>query len=273
MISGEIMTLIEEAEKNLIIISPYYGLRKWYKLLHTFSALKEKNVAVEFYVRKGEIASINEIQEIGFLPVEIPNLHTKLYLNEKEAIVSSMNLNHASDTNSLDIAMKSETPEEYYSLFKYYERYIKKVAAADTVSPSEVDQGIQLSWKDLLVEKLRQKLGTDVRTTDWKGVVQIYTPEKYELTIFQDNVNILKIKSILTEDQFLYFKKNIQKFSGRKVEMLESKSWPFFSILTSTGSIKSISILELNKKEEATVIDNVISFVINVEMLKKHIGK
>ena len=124
-ISGETMTLIEEASKQLIIISPYYNVSKWYKLLNAFDSLKNKNVSVEFYVRKSEPVSICEIKSIGFIPFEIPNLHTKLYLNESYGIVSSMNLNVSSDTNSLDIAYKTETEEEYLELYKYYETYIK----------------------------------------------------------------------------------------------------------------------------------------------------
>ena len=124
-ISGEIMTLIEEASKQLIIISPYYNVSKWYKLLNAFDSLKNKNISIEFYVRKSEHVSISEIKNIGFIPFEIPNLHTKLYLNETYGIVSSMNLNVSSDTNSLDIAYKTESVKEYAELYKYYETYIK----------------------------------------------------------------------------------------------------------------------------------------------------
>lgn len=124
-ISGEIMTLIEEASKQLIIVSPYYNICKWYKLLNAFDSLKNKNISVEFYVRQSEHESISEIKNIGFTPFEILNLHTKLYLNESYGIVSSMNLNVSSDTNSLDIAYKTETDEEYAELYKYYKTYIK----------------------------------------------------------------------------------------------------------------------------------------------------
>ena len=124
-ISGEIMTLFEEADQKVIVVSPYYKVTQWNKLLNCLDNLKRRKIDIEFYVRENEWESINELRAIGFNPVNIKNLHTKLYMNDKYAIVSSMNLNLSSDTNSLDIAMKTQTPEEYAELFDYYKRYIR----------------------------------------------------------------------------------------------------------------------------------------------------
>lgn len=33
-VSGEIMTLIEEADEKVILVSPYCKVKKWYKLLN-----------------------------------------------------------------------------------------------------------------------------------------------------------------------------------------------------------------------------------------------
>lgn len=131
-ISGKIMTLIEEADSKVIIVSPYYNIGKWYKLLGTLNELKRRNVEVEFYVRENEYESIREVERAGFYPNRIPNLHTKLYLNERYGIVSSMNLNQSSDSNSLDIAMCTQTKDEYDDLVQYYERYLKRTAFPNT---------------------------------------------------------------------------------------------------------------------------------------------
>ena len=50
-------------------------------------------------------------------------------MNEKEAIVSSMNLLLSSEMNSLDIAYKTTNLEEYNELLDYYNRYIKLISA------------------------------------------------------------------------------------------------------------------------------------------------
>jgi hypothetical protein len=125
-ISGEIMTLLEEADEKVILVSPYCKFSKWYKLLRKFEELQERRIPVEFYVREGEHASIAEVEAVGFDPIVIPGLHSKIYLNEKFGIVSSMNLLLSSDTNSLEIGYKTETKEEFEELQNFYNRYIKR---------------------------------------------------------------------------------------------------------------------------------------------------
>lgn len=119
-ISGEIMTLIQVADSKLVIVLPYYKFDAWKKLLNSIKFPIDKQIAIEFYVREGEFQSINQVKNIGFTPIEIKRLHTKLYFTENYAIVSSMNLVEASDMESLDIAYKTETKEEYNDLLDYY---------------------------------------------------------------------------------------------------------------------------------------------------------
>jgi hypothetical protein len=141
MISGEIMTLIEEADEKLIIVTPYCRISKWKKLLNKFEDFKKRKVGVEFYVREGEYESASEVRAAGFDPIEVPHLHAKLYLNEKYGIVSSMNLLLSSETNSLEIAYKTTTEVEYQELVAYYKRYLVGSSASpvrETVTVSKV---------------------------------------------------------------------------------------------------------------------------------------
>jgi hypothetical protein len=55
---------------------------------------------------------------------KIPHLHSKLYLNEKYGIVTSMNLLLSSEINSLEIGYATETWTEYNDLLGFYHRYI-----------------------------------------------------------------------------------------------------------------------------------------------------
>ena len=43
-ISGEIMTLIDESDEFVVIVSPYVQVKKWTKLKNTLSSLKKKNI-------------------------------------------------------------------------------------------------------------------------------------------------------------------------------------------------------------------------------------
>lgn len=123
-VTGKILSLIEDAEKTLIIISPYNNFIGFNKFIKRFKEAKEKNIDIQYYSRKGE--KHIGIELIGIEPHLIENLHAKLYLNEKYAIFSSMNLVKYSDDYSIDFAFKTETSEEYLEAVHFYENYIRK---------------------------------------------------------------------------------------------------------------------------------------------------
>lgn len=124
-VSSHIMTLIDEAVEKMIIVSPYYKIDYWYKLHEYFKRLFARNIDVQFYVREGEVRSIEELKAWGIIPNSIPKLHCKLYMNEKEGIVATMNLTQSSDISSLDIGYMTENEEEYKELNNFYIRYIQ----------------------------------------------------------------------------------------------------------------------------------------------------
>jgi hypothetical protein len=142
-IAGKIMSLISEAKKYVIIVSPYYKVAYWKKLNTVIEAAKKRNVEFVFFVRKGDGQSIAEVERIGFSPIEIERLHAKIYLNESCAIVSSMNLNVSSDDSSLDIGLITETAIEYANILAFYETYIKSRSdfkILDTLHHSNLNQ-------------------------------------------------------------------------------------------------------------------------------------
>lgn len=125
-ISGEIMTLLDEAEQKIIIVSPYVQVSKWLKMKNVFNQVKEREVEVEFYFREGEQKTKEEILKLDFAPIPINRLHAKFFMNESYGIISSMNLLSSSDIGSLDIAYKTETKKEYKELKEFYKKYINK---------------------------------------------------------------------------------------------------------------------------------------------------
>ena len=118
-ISAEILTLLEEAEEKVIIVSPYCRFQKWYKLKDRLYSLVNRGIPTEFYIRKGESDTFEEVYSLGISPVEVKGLHCKIYMNEKYAIVSSMNLLLSSEIASIEIAYKTENKEEYLELVEY----------------------------------------------------------------------------------------------------------------------------------------------------------
>jgi hypothetical protein len=146
-ISGKIMTLIDQSNEFLIIISPYNKVLSWQKFVNRINKAKHKNIKIDWYIRENVEGNINEIKQLGIIPTEIPNLHCKIYLNEKHAIISSMNLHYYSDTNSIDIAYQTETIKEFNEILEFIECYIKPFKEKSI----DLNNIKGLSLKDLLL--------------------------------------------------------------------------------------------------------------------------
>jgi hypothetical protein len=123
-ISSKIMTLIDEAEKELIIVSPYNNLTNWEKMQRCFREAQNKKITIEYYVRADD--EPKGLNELNIFPIRVPNLHAKFYMNEKCAVVTSMNLYLYSDINSLEIGCYLDSPSEMAELRKFYEKELKK---------------------------------------------------------------------------------------------------------------------------------------------------
>ena len=266
-ISGEIMTLFEEAEKKVIIISPYYKIAKWYKLLNCFEDLKRRKIDVEFYVRDKEWESIAELQSIGVQPICIPNLHTKLYMNEQSAIVSSMNLLLSSDTNSLDIALKTQSKEEYQDHFDYYKRYIKESMLFNETDSNEHGHNYYIDLESRLVGVLGS--GTYINFKD--GKLNINGRNKYEAYMYNDRTNELRVSGILSQKEFQFVQSNTGLFIGKRMsmEVIAGNKGFYDTIWGIVKNFKSGSIHNLIQEERQDIFDLITKFISAVEKLKK----
>jgi hypothetical protein len=281
-ISGEIMTLIEEADKKLIIVSPYCKFSDWKKFLNTISFLKRKKTTVEFYVRKGESKTSAEVEKIGFNPISVPNLHTKLYINEKYAIVSSMNLLTYSDMNSLDIAYRTETENEYNELIEYYERYLRIFKGSELKTENNIyskekhykniENG---NWIEYLRDLISDELDTNCRIKINESNIEIQCGNLYEAFISNttkgNNLNILGIISG-KEFEILETKKDVFKENSRlNVTLKEGKgnsyntAWHHSEIKLESSKIES-----LYKTDYNSVVQIIYDFIINLQEFKQH---
>ena len=121
-ISSKIMTLIDEADESLLIVSPYNDLEKWDKIIKHFERAMQRGITMSYYARKGVIHKGLNLLKIK--PILIKDLHAKIYMNEKYAIVASMNLVRYSDVQSLDIGYMVTEDSELADLRDYVKRYI-----------------------------------------------------------------------------------------------------------------------------------------------------
>ena len=92
-ISASIVDIIERAKDYCFLITPYY--RPWELLSRALEKASKKEKKVFFILREDANSkdTINYLnKELGFDVVLVERLHTKLYLNESEALITSMNL-------------------------------------------------------------------------------------------------------------------------------------------------------------------------------------
>ena len=123
-ISARILTLLDESDERVIIVSPYMNISKWYKLVNKINGLKSRGIHTEIYVRDDpdNIATYHDLNKLALQFKKISHLHSKLYLNERTGIVTSLNLLLSSEINSLEIGYSTETWEEYNGLLNFFNR-------------------------------------------------------------------------------------------------------------------------------------------------------
>jgi hypothetical protein len=128
-IGGKISTLIAEA-KEIFYVSTYnIDLVNWRKVLINFENAIKRGVSIKIYFRWISEPDLKVLRSLGIELYQIRHLHTKLYFNEKEAIVSSMNFYEYSDLHSIEIGLHYNTPENYKKLYDYFQRYISSKAS------------------------------------------------------------------------------------------------------------------------------------------------
>jgi hypothetical protein len=283
-ISGKIMTLIKEADKKLIIVSPYNKINDWDKLLNYLNDAIQRNVKIEYYIRENVDSNLNEILNIGIKPIEVKNLHAKLYLNEKKAIVSSMNLSSYSDTNSIDIGYETETEDEYNELQRFIgiwlvrqsEPLSQKVATDQETGYStynRLKQKLQGDWREHICNILESELKTKIKVWQEECTFHINTGRNnYKCFIANHRKNSLRICGILSNKEYEYalkILKQIEKDSGLKIELQEGGNGYYDTIWGEPQNLlMSNNIGFLKRDDIQIVVESIISFVHIVENLK-----
>ena len=271
-ISGEIMELIEEADDKLIIVSPYCDFKNWQKIINTFEVALKKEIDIEFYIRDDQPKSLEQVRDLGIEPILIRNLHTKLYINEHTAIVSSMNLLYSSDSNSLDIAYKTETEKEYKELIDYYERYLRGNVNR-TVSKFEEHDGDMYNY---ILDKLSQQLLLGVGIDfEEPNSFTLKTRNRYNFFITEGNRRCLRISGIFSYSEFQYAikldeKKILENEWVEKIELVEGKPGYYNMIWGEAGkNLKSKSLDNVLNGEQELIADAIVEFVLLVEGIKQ----
>jgi hypothetical protein len=118
-----IISLIENARKFVVIVSPFNDLTGWDKLKNAINNASQKKIDVSYYVREGE--GTKGIEDLNVKIYEVPLLHAKMFFTEGKAIISSGNLTNRPDINWVYLL---NNPEEYKELISFFELYIHPLA-------------------------------------------------------------------------------------------------------------------------------------------------
>jgi hypothetical protein len=123
-IGSKISTLIAEAQQKFYVISPYIDISEWKKIIINLERAIQRGVEIKVFFREMKEKDFRVLNQLGIRLHQINGLHTKLYFNESEVIVSSMNLYEFSDLHSIDIALHFNEQKDYNKLFDYFQKYI-----------------------------------------------------------------------------------------------------------------------------------------------------
>lgn len=264
-VSGEILNLLDEANERVILVSPYCKFNKWYRLVNKIKDLKNRDIDVEFYVREGEKETIDQLESLGIEPICIPNLHCKLYLNEKYGIVTSMNLLLSSEINSLEIGYKTETKEEYDELVAFYLTYLNKFS-------DENNNDIDYNWIDDLKSILLDKIGRNRITINDNNLHVNTSSNNYDFFIWNDRkVNKLRMSGILSGSEFEYaksIKENII-LENLSLEFIDGEKGYYDSVWATFETELKASNINTIKSVEAKILTNpIVDFISKIEEIK-----
>jgi hypothetical protein len=270
-VSGEIMNLLDEAKEKVIIVSPYCKFDKWYKLVKKLKDLQSRNIEIEFYIRDNEPETLEQVLKIGIVPICIPNLHAKVYLNEKTAIVTSMNLLLSSEINSLDLGYMTSTKEEYLELIDFYETYLKRNFLSSN------DDNHNDDWKDRLLNLLRDKFKKINAFEDENKIFFKTSSNNYEVFISNEyQRNTLRMTGIISGSEYEYANSIADELDKNNLvyEIMRGRNRHYDSIWATLDiNLKASNINDVNNIESRNVVNAVVDYISQVEEIKEYCYK
>ena len=128
-ISHHLQQLIDQANETLILISPYLKVND--RLRYSLEDRDRMKIDIRMVYGKSELQpeQISWLRGLNFVRTSYcDNLHAKCYLNESEAIITSMNLYEYSQVNNEEMGVyvtKENDPEMYDDIYQSARRLIR----------------------------------------------------------------------------------------------------------------------------------------------------
>ncbi len=145
-ISHHLQQMVSEAKERLFLISPYLKINE--RIKQSLEDLDRMKIDVRLVFRENKLALAEQIWLEGLPSIRTSvyeHLHAKCYLNENEAIVTSMNLYEFSQVHNYEMGIlvsKELEPELYGKIYEEAQR-IFRIGTEHRVKVSEVHKGLQ----------------------------------------------------------------------------------------------------------------------------------
>jgi len=147
-VSFYLQQLIDGANEKLILISPYLKISDRLKQSITDKDLMKIDIRLIYGKTEIELSENNWLKSLKSIRTSYcQNLHAKCYLNEKEAIITSMNLYDFSQVNNNEMGIyvtKAEDADLYLAIYAESMRLVR-ISDEIKVSVTQVPKTEQLS--------------------------------------------------------------------------------------------------------------------------------
>jgi RNA polymerase-binding transcription factor DksA len=128
-VSFYLQQLINSANEKLILISPYLKISDRLKQSLTDKDLMKLDIRIIYGKSEIELSEHNWLKSLRSIRTSFcQNLHAKCYLNEKAAIITSMNLYDFSQVNNNEMGIyvtKEEDPDLYADIYAEAMRLVR----------------------------------------------------------------------------------------------------------------------------------------------------
>ncbi|MBY0537461.1 MAG: phospholipase D family protein [Chitinophagaceae bacterium] len=202
-VSYHLEELIKGTKDRLILVSPYLQFTDRIKEHLSNLNVQKRDIRIIYRENKLQLDENNWLEsQIGIRTSICKNLHAKCYLNENEAIITSMNLYEFSQQNNnemgiyisknQDVDLYNATLEEVQRLLTISEEIrvtVKKVNAESSVKTAKQvieDKAFNASGKNLSTTALSKEIGISAKDLFIKfekiGYIEKNQFDEWELT-------------------------------------------------------------------------------------------
>lgn len=127
-VSYHLEELINSTKDKLILISPYLQLSERIKEHLSNLNIQKRDIRIVYRENKLQLEENNWLEsQIGIRTSLCKNLHAKCYINENEAIITSMNLYEFSQQNNNEMGIfitKAQDPDLYNATYEEVQRLL-----------------------------------------------------------------------------------------------------------------------------------------------------